>query len=52
MLSPVTRLDFDDYTELIPAALTIILISFTYNFHYRELGGIYRCPSIFLRLIG
>src|SRR5512138_1947949 len=27
MISPVTKLDFDDYTELIPAFLTIVLIS-------------------------
>jgi AGZA family xanthine/uracil permease-like MFS transporter len=31
MMSPITRLKFDDYTELIPAFTTIILMSFTYN---------------------
>jgi adenine/guanine/hypoxanthine permease len=31
MIGPVTQLDFSDYTELIPAFLTIVLISFTYN---------------------
>ncbi len=31
MIAPVTRLDFADPTELIPAFLTIALISFTYN---------------------
>ncbi|MEJ2699038.1 MAG: NCS2 family permease, partial [Desulfuromonadales bacterium] len=31
MVEPVTRLDFGDYTELIPAFLTIVLISFTFN---------------------
>ncbi len=31
MIKPVARLDFDDYTELIPSFLTITLISFTYN---------------------
>lgn len=31
MLQPVTRLDFDDFTELIPAFLTIVLMLFTYN---------------------
>ena len=31
MVEPVTRLDFSDYTELIPAFLTIVLISFTFN---------------------
>lgn len=31
MIAPVAKLDFTDYTELIPAFLTIVLISFTYN---------------------
>jgi len=31
MMSPVTKIRFDDYTELIPAFLTIVLMSFTYN---------------------
>ena len=31
MLSPITRIKFDDYSELIPAFVTIILMSFTYN---------------------
>ena len=31
MISPVTRISFSDTTELIPAFLTIVLISFTYN---------------------
>ncbi|MEE4311443.1 MAG: NCS2 family permease [candidate division KSB1 bacterium] len=31
MLSPITRIRFDDYTELIPAFVTIMLMSFTYN---------------------
>ncbi|HJV66476.1 MAG TPA: NCS2 family permease [Geomonas sp.] len=31
MLSPLTRIDFDDLTELIPAFLTIVLMIFTYN---------------------
>jgi AGZA family xanthine/uracil permease-like MFS transporter len=31
MISPLTRIHFDDSTELIPAFLTIVLISFTYN---------------------
>ena len=31
MIAPVATLDFSDYTELIPAFLTIVLISFTYN---------------------
>jgi AGZA family xanthine/uracil permease-like MFS transporter len=31
MISPLTRIHFNDSTELIPAFLTIVLISFTYN---------------------
>jgi len=31
MISPLTRIVFDDLTELLPAFLTIVLISFTYN---------------------
>ena len=31
MLLPITKINFDDYSELIPAFATIILMSFTYN---------------------
>ncbi len=31
MLSPITRIKFDDYTELIPAFMTVVLMSFTFN---------------------
>lgn len=31
MIAPVTRLSFDEPSELLPAFLTIVLISFTYN---------------------
>lgn len=31
MIRPVSLLDFDDFTELIPAFLTIVLMIFTYN---------------------
>ncbi len=31
MIKPVTQIDFDDLTELIPAFLTIVLMIFTYN---------------------
>lgn len=31
MIQPVTQLDFDDFTELIPAFITIVLMIFTYN---------------------
>src|SRR5260370_34125986 len=31
MIAPVIKIDFDDYTELIPAFTVIALMSFTYN---------------------
>jgi adenine/guanine/hypoxanthine permease len=31
MLAPITRIRFDDYTELIPAFAVVALMSFTYN---------------------
>ena len=31
MLSSVTRIDFDDFTELVPAFTTIVAMAFTYN---------------------
>lgn len=31
MIAPITKIDFDDYTELLPAFTIIALMSFTYN---------------------
>lgn len=31
MIRPIAQLDFDDFTELIPAFLTVVLMIFTYN---------------------
>jgi len=31
MISPITRIDFSDYTELIPAFITIVIMIFTFN---------------------
>ena len=31
MMAPVTRLNFDDLDEIIPAFTVIVLMSFTYN---------------------
>jgi AGZA family xanthine/uracil permease-like MFS transporter len=31
MIRPITQLDFDDLTELMPAFLTVVLMIFTYN---------------------
>jgi AGZA family xanthine/uracil permease-like MFS transporter len=31
MMSPITKIKFDDYTELVPAFAVVALMSFTYN---------------------
>ena len=31
MIEPITKINFSDYTELIPSFCTIVLMSFTYN---------------------
>ncbi|GAM10273.1 putative permease [Geobacter sp. OR-1] len=46
MISPVIRLDFSDYTELIPAFLTIVLISFTYNIGVGMTAGLLVYPLL------
>ena len=46
MLSPITQLDFHDYTELIPAFLTIILISFTFNVGVGMTAGLLIYPIL------
>lgn len=46
MLAPITRLDFTDYTELIPAFLTIVLISFTYNIGVGITAGLLFYPLL------
>jgi len=46
MVSPITKLDFEDYTELIPAFLTIILISFTYNVGVGMTAGLLIYPIL------
>ncbi len=51
MISPITRLDFSDYTELIPAFLTIVLISFTYNIGVGMTAGLLSYP-VFKTLAG
>lgn len=46
MIKPVTRIDFDDYTELIPSFLTITLISFTYNIGVGMTAGLLSYPLL------
>lgn len=51
MISPLTRIAFDDPTELLPAFLTIVLISFTYNIGVGITAGLLVWP-IFKTLSG
>ena len=46
MISPVTRIDFSDTTELIPAFLTIVLMSFTYNIGVGMTAGLITYPLL------
>jgi AGZA family xanthine/uracil permease-like MFS transporter len=46
MIKPVAKLDFDDYTELIPSFLTITLMSFTYNIGVGMTAGILSYPLL------
>ena len=46
MMKPVAKLDFDDYTELIPSFLTITLISFTYNIGVGMTAGLLCYPLL------
>ncbi len=44
MLSPVTKIRFDDFTELIPAFAVVALISFTYNVGFGITAGFVLYP--------
>jgi AGZA family xanthine/uracil permease-like MFS transporter len=46
MIQPITRLDFDDFTELIPAFLTVVLMIFTYNIGVGMTTGLLSYPLI------
>jgi len=46
MIAPITKLDFGDYTELIPAFLTITLMSFTYNIGVGMTAGLIAYPLL------
>ena len=51
MISPITKIDFNDYTELIPAFLTIVLMIFTYNIGVGMTAGLLSYP-VFKTLAG
>ncbi len=44
MVAPVVKIDFDDYTELIPAFAVIALMSFTYNIGVGITAGLILYP--------
>jgi AGZA family xanthine/uracil permease-like MFS transporter len=46
MVSPITKLDFSDLTELIPSFPTIVLISFTYNVGVGMTAGLLLYPVL------
>ncbi len=46
MISSVRKVNFDDYTELVPAFLTIILMSFTFNIGIGMTAGFVTWPLL------
>ncbi len=46
MVEPVTRIEFRDPTELVPAFLTIVLMSFTYNIGVGMTAGLVSYPLL------
>ena len=46
MIGPITKIDFTDYTELIPAFLTIVLMVFTYNIGVGMTAGLLIYPVL------
>lgn len=46
MIQPVTRLNFEDFSELIPAFMTIALMIFTYNIGVGMTAGLLSYPLI------
>ena len=45
-LLPIVLIDFTDYTELIPAFITIVLMSFTYNIGVGMTAGLLSYPLL------
>jgi len=50
MMSPITRIDFSDFTEVIPAFGVVTLMSFTYNIGIGMTAGFILYP--FFKLVG
>ena len=46
MISPIAKVNFTDYTELIPAFLTITLMVFTYNIGVGMTAGLLSYPIL------
>ncbi len=46
MIAPMAKIDFDDYTELIPAFSVIALMSFTYNIGIGITAGLILYPLV------
>ncbi|GFO67193.1 permease [Geomonas limicola] len=46
MIQPITRVNFDDFTELIPAFLTVTLMIFTYNIGVGMTSGLLTYPLL------
>jgi AGZA family xanthine/uracil permease-like MFS transporter len=44
MVAPIVKIDFDDYTEMIPAFAVIVLMSFTYNIGIGITAGLVLYP--------
>ncbi|GFO58491.1 permease [Geomonas silvestris] len=46
MIQPITKVNFDDFTELIPAFLTVTLMIFTYNIGVGMTSGLLTYPLL------
>jgi AGZA family xanthine/uracil permease-like MFS transporter len=46
MISPISRINFADYTELVPAFLAIVLTCFTYNVGVGVTAGLLSYPLL------
>ncbi len=46
MINPIRSIDFSDYTELIPAFLTVVLMIFTYNIGVGMTAGLLAWPLL------